>query len=76
MADYSLNAIERTDKGTPASRRMRREGWVPGNVYGAGKDPHMVALSENELVHGILYKRANEEASARDAEAATAAAGR
>jgi len=50
MADYSLNAIERTDKGTPASRRMRREGWVPGNVYGAGDDPHMVALSENELV--------------------------
>jgi glycine betaine/proline transport system ATP-binding protein len=30
-------------------------------------------ISENELVHGILYKRANEEASARDAGAATAA---
>lgn len=50
MADYSLQAKERTEKGTPASRRMRREGWVPGNVYGAGKDPHMVALSENELL--------------------------
>ncbi|HKL78732.1 MAG TPA: 50S ribosomal protein L25/general stress protein Ctc [Gammaproteobacteria bacterium] len=50
MADYSLNATERTDKGTPAARRMRRDGWVPGNVYGAGKDPHMVALSENELI--------------------------
>lgn len=50
MADYSLQAKERTEKGTPASRRMRREGWIPGNVYGAGKDPHMVALSENDLL--------------------------
>ena len=49
MADYSLNAVERTRKGTQESRRMRRDGWVPGNVYGAGKDPHMVALNENEL---------------------------
>lgn len=51
MADYTLNAVERTDKGTPASRRLRRQGWVPANVYGAGKNPHMVALSENELLH-------------------------
>lgn len=50
MADYTLNAVERTNKGTPASRRMRREGWVPANVYGAGKDPHMVAIGENELL--------------------------
>jgi len=51
MADYSLNAVERTDKGTKASRRLRRHGWVPANVYGAGKDPHMVAVGENELLH-------------------------
>ncbi|MFA9459381.1 50S ribosomal protein L25/general stress protein Ctc [Thiohalorhabdus methylotrophus] len=50
MADYSLNAVERKEKGTPASRRMRRTGWVPANVFGAGKDPHMVALNENELM--------------------------
>jgi large subunit ribosomal protein L25 len=51
MADYSLNAVERNEKGTKASRRLRREGWVPANVYGAGKDPHMVAVGENELLH-------------------------
>ncbi|HKJ70920.1 MAG TPA: 50S ribosomal protein L25/general stress protein Ctc [Gammaproteobacteria bacterium] len=51
MADYSLNAVERNDKGTPASRRLRRQGWVPANVYGAGKDPHTVAIGENELLH-------------------------
>lgn len=50
MADYSLNAKERNQKGTPASRRLRREGWIPANVYGAGKNPHMVALNENELL--------------------------
>lgn len=50
MADYTLNAVERTNKGTPASRRMRRDGWVPANVYGAGKDPHTVAIGENELL--------------------------
>ncbi|MEF8794231.1 50S ribosomal protein L25/general stress protein Ctc [Thiohalorhabdus sp.] len=50
MADYSLTAVERNQKGTPASRRMRREGWVPANIYGASKDPHMVAIGENELL--------------------------
>ncbi len=50
MADYSLNAKERTEKGTPASRRLRRKGWIPANVYGSGKEPRMVALSENELM--------------------------
>ena len=51
MADYTLNAIERTEKGTPAARRMRRQGMVPGNVFGAGKDSHSVAFNENELIH-------------------------
>ncbi|MFP4560447.1 MAG: 50S ribosomal protein L25/general stress protein Ctc [Thiohalorhabdus sp.] len=50
MADYSLNVVERTEKGTPASRRMRRAGMIPANVFGADKDPHMVALNENELM--------------------------
>jgi len=50
MADYSLSAMERTQKGTQASRRLRREGWIPANIYGGGEEPRMAALSENEVV--------------------------
>lgn len=50
MADYTLKAREREEKGTPASRRLRRSGYVPANVYGGGEDPQMLALPANQLI--------------------------
>ena len=51
---FELQAKTRTDMGKGASRRLRRlEDLVPGIVYGAGKDPHAVSMSHNEMLHAL-----------------------
>ncbi|MGB5834864.1 MAG: 50S ribosomal protein L25/general stress protein Ctc [Thiohalocapsa sp.] len=46
-------AQTRNDGGKGASRRLRREGLVPGIVYGGHRDPQMIALPHNELLHSL-----------------------
>ena len=36
---FVVEAEPRTDLGKGASRRLRREGKVPGVIYGTGKEP-------------------------------------
>ena len=43
MAELVLTATPAAPWGTRATRRLRREGKVPGVVYGLGADP--VAVS-------------------------------
>lgn len=45
-----LIALERTGTGKGAARQARREGYVPGIVYGGGKDPLPINLPYNELL--------------------------
>ncbi|MDO5528614.1 MAG: 50S ribosomal protein L25/general stress protein Ctc [Paracoccus sp. (in: a-proteobacteria)] len=45
-----LVAEARTGTGKGAARQARREGKVPGIVYGDGKDPMPVAFNFNELL--------------------------
>ncbi len=52
-----VNAQKRTKQGTGASRRLRREGKVPGIVYG-GTEPTVVI----ELDHNALYHQLRQEA--------------
>jgi len=47
---FTITAVSRSDKGKGASRRLRRQGMVPGIVYGGGKDPEMIATPHNKLV--------------------------
>ncbi len=47
---YEIHAQPRTDTGKGASRRLRRQGLIPGIVYGAGQDPEMISVSHNELL--------------------------
>jgi large subunit ribosomal protein L25 len=51
--DFILNAELRDGQGKGASRRLRREGKVPGILYGAGKEPVSIALNHNELFHQL-----------------------
>ncbi len=51
-----LNAIPREIKGTGRSRRMRREGKVPGIVYGGGAAPKNIELDHNSLVHQMKVR--------------------
>lgn len=45
-----LIALERTGTGKGAARQARREGYVPGIVYGGGKDPLPINLQYNDLI--------------------------
>jgi large subunit ribosomal protein L25 len=40
---------EREKLGSRESRRLRREGLIPGVLYGRGKTPHAFAVPEREL---------------------------
>ena len=44
-----LEAQERETVGTTAATRLRREGLIPGVIYGRGKKPHAIAVPEREL---------------------------
>ena len=44
-----LEVQEREDRGSRASRRLRRQGIIPGVLYGRGKKPHAISVPEREL---------------------------
>jgi large subunit ribosomal protein L25 len=48
-----IKAQLRADMGKGASRRLRREGLVPGIIYGAHKDPEMVSLVHTDLLQHL-----------------------
>ena len=49
MAAVALKTETGRSQGSAATRRLRREGKVPGVVYGLGQDPVPVAVSWPEL---------------------------
>lgn len=49
MADVTLTAELGRDLGSRATRRLRREGKIPGVIYGHGTDPVSVAVVAREL---------------------------
>ena len=53
---FELNAESRNDTGKGASRRLRKEGKVPGIVYGAGKDPEMITVEHNILQQNLEHE--------------------
>jgi large subunit ribosomal protein L25 len=44
-----LEVQQRELRGSAASRRLRREGLIPGVLYGRGKAPHPFSVPEREL---------------------------
>ena len=49
MKPFEINAELRDVKGKGASRRLRRDGFVPAVLYGAGKDPVNLKLQHNDV---------------------------
>lgn len=45
-----ISARQRGDTGKGASRRLRRQGEVPGILYGGHQEPQMLQLPHSELV--------------------------
>jgi large subunit ribosomal protein L25 len=44
-----LQVRERERRGSADARRLRREGFIPGVLYGNGKQPHAICIPEREL---------------------------
>jgi large subunit ribosomal protein L25 len=44
-----LEVQEREARGSRESRRLRKQGLVPGVLYGRGKKPHAICVHEREL---------------------------
>ena len=53
MAEIQLTAETGREAGTRSSKRLRREGKIPGVVYGHGSDPVSVAVDARELRHAL-----------------------
>jgi large subunit ribosomal protein L25 len=53
MQHFELEAEPRGDVGKGASRRLRREGKLPGVVYGSKKDATSITLKHSDLVHQL-----------------------
>ena len=44
-----LEVNEREGRGSADARRLRRQGMIPGVLYGRGKTPHAICVPEREL---------------------------
>ena len=53
MNEFELIAELREDVGKGASRRLRRDGKLPGIVYGSDKNVNMIMFNHNEIMHHL-----------------------
>ena len=53
MSEFTLSAELREEAGKGASRRLRREGQIPGILYGSG-EPVSISVNGNELYKAML----------------------
>ncbi len=44
-----LEVQEREQRGSRESRRLRKDGLIPGVLYGRGNEPHPISVPEREL---------------------------
>jgi len=44
-----LQVKEREHRGSADARRLRRDGYIPGVLYGRGKQPHAICVPERDL---------------------------
>ena len=52
-----LEALERTGTGKGAARQARRDGMVPGIVFGGDKEPLPINIAFNELLKRLKKGR-------------------
>jgi large subunit ribosomal protein L25 len=50
MAEASLKAQVRTGQGKQASKHLRKEGLVPGVLYGPGESPSLLSIDSKEFI--------------------------
>lgn len=57
MKRVDLTVSERSQFGSPESRRLRRQGAIPGVLYGGGNESIPLSVDEKELRHAIGHER-------------------
>jgi len=58
MAEADVYHCEpRSQTGTGGARKTRREGWIPGVLYGGGDKPVAIQLKANEINNAYLRGR-------------------
>ncbi|MBL4595715.1 MAG: 50S ribosomal protein L25/general stress protein Ctc [Robiginitomaculum sp.] len=50
---FEFNVQVRNTTGKAEARRMRRSGFVPGVIYGADKEPTMITLEHDAIMHAL-----------------------
>jgi len=53
MPDTVLDVVVRDNTGTGGARAVRRDGLVPGILYGGGEDPVAISLKQNEVIKAL-----------------------
>jgi len=53
MAVISLDVVERENTGTGNARAARRDGMVPGVLYGGDKKSVAIAMKQNEVIKAL-----------------------
>ncbi len=53
MSDTVLDVVVRDNIGTGGARAARRDGLVPGILYGGGEEPVAISLKENEVLKAL-----------------------
>ena len=48
-----IEVQEREGRGSADARRLRKNGMIPGVLYGRGKAPHAICVPERELRHAL-----------------------
>lgn len=56
MNQFELVAEKRENVGKGASRRLRRDGKLPGIVYGTDKEATMITLGHSEVMHHLEHE--------------------
>jgi len=56
MTQFTLQATLKTEKGTGASRRLRKLGKVPAIIYGKDDQPVSIILEHDKLLHATEDK--------------------
>lgn len=49
MSDNTIKATSRSVEGKGASRRLRRDGAIPGIVYGGKAEPQLIQLDQEKI---------------------------
>lgn len=53
---FEFEAHVRTETGSAAMRRLRREDQVPAIVYGAGKEPALISIMHKEVLKALGHE--------------------